>query len=319
MRLKRRRFLALSGASLFGLAIVAIGKALDWVKGGTKATPGVSSSPESLTSADHPHTQTATAASQALVLRFVSVADTGTGDQGQYAVAQAMAEYQSQHPFALILLAGDNIYTNGEMSKIEAVFEQPYQAMLKRGSKFYACLGNHDIRTENGEPQIRYPGFHMQGRYYTFREQTVQFFALDTNPSAPWQAQLAWLERELSRSDAPWKIVFGHHPLYSSGYYGVNQALAKDLAPLFQKYRVQLYINGHDHDYERTKPINNTVYLTCGAGAGTRPVGHSQWTAHAASDISFAAFEVYDDRLEIRAINANNHVFDHGVMPLKPA
>lgn len=80
------------------------------------------------------------------------------------------------------------------------------------------------------------------------------------------------------RSDAPWKVVFGHHPIYSSGQYGVNEPFISKLTPLFQKYRVQLYVNGHEHNYERTQPINGTTYLICGAGAGVRPVGRSSWT-----------------------------------------
>jgi len=189
--------------------------------------------------------------------------------------------------------------------------------LLKQGVKFYACLGNHDIRTDNGDPQVSYPGFNMQGRYYTFRRDPVQFFALDTNHNAEWKTQLAWLEQELSRSDAPWKIVFGHHPIYSSGVYGVDRTFIKALTPIFQKYGVQLYINGHDHNYERTQSIKGTTYLICGAGAGVRPVGRSAWTAHSASQLSFAAFDVYSDHIVISGIGTNNRIFDQGVIQLE--
>jgi len=181
--------------------------------------------------------------------------------------------------------------------------------------KFQACLGNHDIRTDNGDPQVRYPGFNMNGRrYYTFRRDRVQFFALDTNSNADWQNQLTWLEKELSSSNAPWKVVFGHHPIYSSGVYGSNQAFIKTFTPLFQKYGVQLYINGHEHSYERTRAIDGTTYLTCGAGAGNRPVGRSKWTEYSTSDLSFATYEVYPDRIELNAIATNNRIFDRGII-----
>ncbi|AFY42158.1 metallophosphoesterase [Nostoc sp. PCC 7107] len=253
-----------------------------------------------------------------LLLRFVSVADTGTGAKGQYAVAEAMNFYHRQNPYNLVVLAGDNIYNNGEIEKIGAVFERPYQPLLKKGVKFQACLGNHDIRTDNGEPQLKYPGFNMQGkRYYTFRRNQVQFFALDTNSNADWKKQLPWLELELSRSDAPWKVVFGHHPIYASGVYGNNPAFIQAFTPLFEKYGVQLYINGHEHHYERTKSINGTTYLVTGGGAGTRPVGRSEWTAYSASSLSFAAYEVYPDRIEVKAIGTDKRVFDQGVIQVK--
>ena len=254
-----------------------------------------------------------------LLLRFVSVADTGTGTKGQYAVANAMNFYHQQNPYNLVVLAGDNIYNNGEIEKINQVFELPYQPLLKNGVKFHACLGNHDIRTENGDPQIKYPGFNMKGRYYTFRRDAVQFFALDTNRNADWKNQVVWLEQELSRSDAPWKVVFGHNPFYSSGHYGVSQTLIKRFTPLFKQYNVQLYINGHDHHYERTHAIDGTTYLTTGSGAGVRPVGRSQWTENSADRLAFAAYDVYPDRIEVSAMGTDKRIFDQGVIKFKSA
>ncbi|WP_341733234.1 metallophosphoesterase [Microcoleus sp. EPA2] len=253
------------------------------------------------------------------ILRFISIADTGTGAEGQYAVAEAMAQYHGQNSFNLAILAGDNIYNNGEFEKINAVFERPYQPLLQQGVKFYACLGNHDIRTDNGDLQVKYPGFNMAGRYYTFRRESVQFFALDTNHNADWKNQLVWLEKELSQSTAPWKVVFGHHQVYSSGVYGLNQPFIRTLTPMFQKYGVQLYINGHEHSYERTRSINGTTYLICGAGAGTRPVGRSEWTEYAASRLSFATFDVYEDRMFVSAIGTDKRVFDRGVIEVRSA
>ena len=257
------------------------------------------------------------ATAKAPILRFISVADTGTGDGGQYAVAKAMARYHRQNPFDLAILAGDNIYNDGEIEKINAVFERPYQPLLQQGVKFHACLGNHDIRTANGDPQVSYANFNMKGRFYTFDREEVQFFVLDTNHNADWKTQLPWLEQELSRSVAKWKVVFGHHPIYSSGIYGSNPEFIKILTPLFQKHRVQLYINGHEHNYERTASINGTTYLVCGGGAGTRPVNRSNWTQHSASVLSFAAYEVYPDRIEINGIGTDNRVFDRGVIKLQ--
>jgi len=299
MNLKRRQFLFLGSLSTIGTGLFG------WA----------------LTRQNYNDELTAIAVKPAkkdLLLRFVSVADTGTGAKGQYAVADAMKFYHRQNPYDLVVLAGDNIYNNGEIEKIRAVFERPYQALLKKGVKFQACLGNHDIRTDNGEPQVKYPGFNMQGkRYYTFRRNQVQFFALDTNGNADWEKQLPWLEQELKRSDAPWKVVFGHHPIYASGAYGSNSKFIQTFTPLFQKYGVQLYINGHEHHYERTRSIDGTTYLVTGGGAGTRPVGRSEWTEYSESRLSFAAYEVFPDRIEVSAIGTDKRVFDQGIIQFK--
>jgi acid phosphatase len=303
MNFKRRQFLFLGGLTAFGSGLLA------W-----KLFPQNSQNSE-ITPREK--VMAAHSSSGDLLFRFVSVADTGTGAKGQYDVANAMTTYYQQKPYDLVVLAGDNIYNNGEMSKISEVFERPYRKLLKQGVKFHACLGNHDIRTANGDPQVAYPGFNMQGkRYYTFSQNQVQFFALDTNGNADWQNQLIWLEKELSASKATWKVVFGHHPTYASGHYGSNLTFIKNFTPLFQKYAVQLYINGHEHHYERTRSINGTTYLICGAGAGNRPVGKSEWTEYSTSNLSFAVHEVYPDRIEVSGIGTDNRVFDRGVVKL---
>ncbi|MBD1897989.1 metallophosphoesterase [Coleofasciculus sp. FACHB-129] len=317
MPLKRRDFLILSSLSGFGLAFL-VRKFRSQIAQSQDINPGETS--KTSPSSNLGFKSTTVSSSQSPLLRFVSVADTGTGSASQYAVAASMARYHALKPFDLAILAGDNIYNNGEIEKIVDVFERPYQALLRRGVKFQAVLGNHDIRTDNGEPQVRYPGFNMQGRrYYTFRRNPVQFFALDTNENADWETQLKWLEKELTRSNAPWKVVVGHHQIYSSGAYGVNQPFIQTLTPLFKKYGVQLYINGHDHHYERTQPINGTTYLICGAGAGLRPVERSEWTAHSTSQLSFAALNVYADRIIISGIGTDNRIFDQGIIPLHSA
>lgn len=244
------------------------------------------------------------------LLRFVAVGDTGAGNQGQLAIARAIERYQQQYPFDLAILTGDNIYNNGEISKIGRAFEQPYKNLLSAGVKFYACLGNHDIRSKNGNDEVQYPGFNMQGRYYTIRRDPVQFFILDTNHNANWIEQLTWLQGQLRDSDALWKIVVGHHPLYTSGLHHANSRLRRRLLPILSGYQVPLYINGHNHNYERTIPIDGTTYLTCGAGAKTRRVGVSYWTARSLSRLSFATVDVYGDRLIISGIDDRDRIFD---------
>ncbi|MGR3275300.1 metallophosphoesterase [Acaryochloris marina NIES-2412] len=265
-------------------------------------------------------------------LRFVAVGDVGTGKRSQFKVAQSMMEYCKQHPFSLALLVGDNIYNSGEIHRVKSVFDKPYNALLQNGVTFHAVLGNHDIRSNQGEDQLCYSGYNMLGRYYTFEDEFAQFFALDTNPGYHWPAQLEWLEQTLSRSQAAWKIVLGHHNIYSSGWHGALQnfieawgplmghvpshpMLLKQLPQLFAQYGVQLYVNGHEHHYERTRPINGTTYLTCGiGGAKLRPCHPSPWTAFATSQFGFAAIDVCKDKLNIQGIDVDGNCFDQGTV-----
>ena len=103
------------------------------------------------------------------VTRFLAVADTGSGDANQRAVGAQMAAVNRQRPVDLVVLGGDNIYPSGDMALIEATFRRPYAELLAAGVPFHAVLGNHDIRTDNGNPQVAYKPFGMKGRYYSVR------------------------------------------------------------------------------------------------------------------------------------------------------
>ena len=163
MSTNRRQFLV--GASLAGLGLAGAGKLL---------VDRFNSTDDRVSAVAIPKSK--------LLQRFAVLADTGTGSINQYAVGRALAQYHEKNPFDTVLLAGDNIYTNGEFTKIKPVFTVPYQDLLQRGVKFYASLGNHDVRTMNGDLQVAYPDFNMHGqRYYMHGQGDVRFFVLNTN------------------------------------------------------------------------------------------------------------------------------------------
>lgn len=298
-QLKRRRFLVFAGIS----AISSIVLGLRFARRQALCLP-----PDQAIASDLEKSQI----EKDLLCRFVSVGDTGTGGIGAYAVARAMETYHKSYPYNLVILAGDNIYNNGNIKKIKRVFDDVYQPLLTKNVQFRACLGNHDVRTNSGLDELDYPELNMEGRYYSFVKNNVHFFALDTNQIDDWQLQLRWLEQELMSSQSPWKIVFGHHPIYSSGKYGNNDYFIETLTPLFRQYNVQVYINGHEHNYERTQSIDGTTYIICGAGSKHRSVGHSGFTECSLGDLSFVVYEVYGDRLRISGIDRNSIIFDRG-------
>ncbi|MFZ9850078.1 MAG: metallophosphoesterase [Vulcanococcus sp.] len=248
-------------------------------------------------------------------LRWLALADSGSGDASQRAVGLQMAAVHRQRPVDLVLLGGDNIYPAGAMALIEATFRRPYAELLAAGVPFHAVLGNHDIRTANGDPQVAYPPFGMAGRFYNLRRGPVEFFLLDTNGNADWQRQISWLRTVLARSTAPWKVVVGHHPIYSSGFYGNDRGLQAKLGSLLQKHGVQLYINGHEHNYERSVPIDGITYLVVGGGgASLRPVIATVQTARCASVHSFAELQAGPQELSLRAWDRQGRLIDQAVI-----
>jgi 3',5'-cyclic AMP phosphodiesterase CpdA len=317
--MKRRQLLL----TLFGLPVVGsliyatIAKSKN---NGEPYDPVLAKSPTSTPTAT-PEKPTFTEPTEEPLLRFAAIADAGFGSKDQYAVASAMQQTYEKKPFPFVLMAGDNIYSYGEISLAKPRFEDPYAPLLSKDVKFYAVLGNHDIiKSNNGLDQINYPLFNMSDRYYSFNKGdtdkgTVEFFALDTNSNTAWDDQLAWLDQQLTISTASWKIVFGHHPLYSSGRHGSNPELAKKLAPIFAKHKVPLYLCGHDHGYERFEPINGTTYIVNGGGgAPLYKFGKSTKTAFVSSQFSFMTFDVYQDQIITKAIATDGKVFDQSVI-----
>jgi 3',5'-cyclic AMP phosphodiesterase CpdA len=265
-----------------------------------------------------PLARAATPASSQGRLRFLAVADTGSGDANQRAVGQQMALVHQRRPVDLVLMGGDNIYPSGDLALVENTFLRPYKELLQANVPFHAVLGNHDIRTANGAPQVAYKPFGMNGRFYTVKRGLVDFFLLDTNVNADWQRQISWLRTVLAQSRAPWKVVVGHHPIYSSGFYGNDPQLGAKLTTLMQRHGVQLYINGHEHNYERSLPINGTTYLVVGGGgASLRPVVATKQSARAVRAFSFAELEATPRELKLWAWDRNGQLLDQAVLARK--
>ncbi len=247
-------------------------------------------------------------------LKFGVLGDFGTGDREQYQLAEQMVTLHARFKYDLVTLVGDNLYGAERPQDFVTKFERPYKPLLDAGVKFYASLGNHDARE-----QRFYKLFNMDGKlYYTFSPTAnVRFFALETTYPTP--EQIKWLETELKASNAPWKIAFFHHPLYSSGdRHGSDIRLREVLEPLFLTYNVSVVLTGHDHFYERVKPQKGLTYFVVGSGGKLR-VGNldraSGITAKGFdTDLAFMAAEISGDEMYFNAISRRGETVDSGVL-----
>jgi 3',5'-cyclic AMP phosphodiesterase CpdA len=249
-------------------------------------------------------------------LRVALAGDVGEAGERENETAAAMAA-QSQHdPYDILMLLGDNVYPAGDPQRLQETVYEPFAPLLSTGTELFAILGNHDEGATTGDAQLEALG--MPGRWYAVERGDMLGIALDSNdPTNP--EQLAWLERTLADSDATWKLVGLHHPPYSSGFHGSNQAVRDAFVPLFERYGVQVVFSGHEHDYQRTDPINGVVYIVTGAAARTRPTGIDDYTAVAWSTHHYVDLNIYPDHLLIRAIDQDGEQFDEVTIPATPA
>jgi hypothetical protein len=245
-------------------------------------------------------------------VKFAAFGDNGTGDQGQYDVADQMRIWHKRFPFKLVIMLGDNVLGSQSPADLVRKFERPYKPLLDEGVQFYASLGNHD-ESRN----VNYPGFGMDGRrYYTWAINNVRFFVLDTTQLD--EPQLAWLKTTLRSATEPWKVAYFHHPLYSDGRrHGGAVGLRVRLEPLFIQYAVNVVYSGHDHVYERFTPQHGIVYFVSGAGGSLRKgnLRSSQTTgAHYDRDQSFMLNEIVGDDLYFQVISRTGVTVDRGTI-----
>lgn len=243
-------------------------------------------------------------------VKFMAMGDSGSGSTEQYEVGRQMALWRTKFPFDFAIMLGDNLYGGQTPADFVKKFETPYKPLLDAGVKFYAALGNHD----NQENRF-YKPWNMNGeRFYTYTKKNVRFFALDSDYLDP--KQLQWLEDELKKAGEDWKIVYFHHPLYSSGgTHGSEVDLRVILEPLFLKYGVNVAYAGHDHVYERVKPQKGIYYFVSGS-AGQLRKGDLKKTALTAAgfdqDMTFVINEIVGDDLHFQAITRTGKTVDSG-------
>jgi predicted MPP superfamily phosphohydrolase len=246
-------------------------------------------------------------------VKFAVIGDNGNGDRAQYEVGALMAATHEKYPFEFVIMLGDNMYGSQTPKDFERKFELPYKALLDRDVKFYAALGNHD----NQENRF-YKPWNMNGeRFYSYKKGDVRFFVLDTDYLDSKQRD--WIERELKDSTDKWKIVYFHHPLYSSGgRHGSEVDLRVILEPLFVKYGVNVVFQGHDHIYERLKPQKGIYYFVEGASGQLRR-GDLRKTDLTASgydqEQTFMIVEIDDDTLHFQTIARSGKIVDAGALP----
>jgi predicted phosphodiesterase len=243
-------------------------------------------------------------------VRFAVIGDSGTGEHAQYEVADKMELYRQKVQFDFVIMLGDNIYGGHRPHDFKKKFELPYHALLDAGVKFYASLGNHD----NPDERL-YKPFNMGGqRYYTFNKGDVEFFVLDSNYMDP--AQLSWLEENLKKSKAEWKIAYFHHPLYSNGRtHGSDLDLRSRLGPLFREYGVNAVFSGHEHVYERVRPEDSIYYFILGNSGKlmTHDFRSSEGMEKGFdTDLSFMLVEIASDELHFQTISRRGETIDSG-------
>jgi len=122
-----------------------------------------------------------------------------------------------------------------------------------------SVIGNHDTRQGLGAWMYRglfsysknAPVGVQPEHTYSFRYKNALFLMIES--TAPIDSQKVWIEEQLAKSDATWKFAMFHFAPYNwdEPYPDIQAAWI----PIFDKYHVDMVMNGHIHYYMRTKPM----------------------------------------------------------------
>ncbi|MCX7002623.1 MAG: metallophosphoesterase, partial [bacterium] len=207
---------------------------------------------------------------------FAVQGDASLGNYGWkiYPRYRKFCDWQASNRPSAFLLLGD-IVTDGEPLLGDAwqVFFTNGAPLLAK-SPSYITLGNHEYNKTTG---LLSPGYDeafsfptngpVAGHIYSFDCGIAHITVCEINNAFPYaylpgSPQFTWVTNDLARTSKPWKIVILHNTIYTSGN---NQSMSVNLAnyyvPEFEKYKVNLCFNGHDHMYEHSLK-SNVHYLT---------------------------------------------------------
>ena len=207
-------------------------------------------------------------------VKLAFMGDTGSGEPRQYDVAARLAT--EDPPPDAITIVGDLIYPHGEDVGYDPQFFAPYRSLLS-AIPFYGALGNHDYETSSGAPLLAVftlprncPSTLAPESAYWVERAGVLTIVHNTNlPAAtlrdvalPWHATIA-------RRSAVFRLAVLHHPPFSSGPNAKDPPTPTIKAlfpPALSASGTDLALSGHEHFYERTRPIDGVVYVITGNG-----------------------------------------------------
>lgn len=200
-----------------------------------------------------------------------------------------------------------------------------------------ATPGNHEYSnnkagvytlSEHWKPTFTLPENGPEGyeeTVYYFDYQGTRFISLNSplfNKSEEYRAaQVEWLQSILENNEQKWTIVTMHHPVFSTARGRNSEALKKHLQPIFEEYKVDLVLQGHDHSYGRgtnlpigksgKNTIDGPIYVVSVSGPKMYPLGLDDWIQRGAANTQlYQLIHIDGDLLRFEAYTVDDQLYD---------
>lgn len=288
-----------------------------------------------------------TAAATPRPFRFIYMGDTQNRILDIGSIGWRRALLQAGNP-ALMLHAGDLVASRDDLTH-----DDEWGEWTATGGWALATVpqvpaaGNHeyvDVIRPDGSEQRRLGAhwpvmFNLPGNgaeaapltTYALDYQGVRFVVLDGTAALDLGAldsQTAWLDAQLATAPGPWKIVLFHQPIFTCARPGDTPVLKAAWKPVFEKHKVDLVLQGHDHCYGRLTSeagraagiearagggLQGPVYMVSVAGAkmyGLNDRADTQPDRVAEDTSLFQVIDVAPERLSLRAYLNTGVLYD---------
>jgi hypothetical protein len=206
----------------------------------------------------------------------------GSGNEGQYKIAELMLYLYNKHKYLFVLGLGNNILPNGVKSKsdpqFKEKFEKPYKELLGK-IKFYNILGEMDcIDSKSIKGEINYSELNknwiLPHNFYCFKKFInkipVEFIIIDSNKiknKKNQELQEMWSINTLLESKSRWNILISHHPWFSGGNNECSEELNNLFNKLIETKKVDLIISGHEYNQQHIYIPNKPNMIISGVGS----------------------------------------------------
>jgi len=271
-------------------------------------------------------------------MNFLIVSDFGmNGDKNQQVVANQMAKTADSVDAKFIATCGDNFQVAGVASTQDPLWRSNFEDVYKAQSlqvEWYPVMGNHDYKG-NTQAEVDYSNisrrWRMTDRYYTITKKvndsiSVRLIFLSTPPlvdeyrtkkteypdaaTFDTDKEIKWLNDVLANSKEQWIMVFGHHPVYSASQkHGNTPEMIARVKPLLEKYHVQFYFCGHDHDFQRLNEKGSKIdYVVTGTGGEVRPASKNEMSLFSISEPGFSVVSLKGNKARVCFVGVKGNI-----------
>jgi len=292
--------------TLLGSLVIAIGVAIGYAV--AVVTPEVG---EPFTAAQPP------AAKPLWTFGFV-----GDTQQADDRLDPLMAKFES-YDVEFVLHLGDMV----DEASSDMEWDRLIASALKHRVRLMPVVGNHDVRTDYADDgSIRFRQYFpdLPNTFYHFRHRGVNFLMLNSERSfAPGSEQAKFIKFHLERQPGT-AIACLHRPVFTADDRDTPSMLTRRLwlHGALEGSDAVAVVAGHNHYYDRTKPLDGLTYLVSGGGGGASreaPQPRDFTAALHAGHCHYGIARVYDDRIAVEVVTLDDgRTLDTFDLPLKP-